>query len=90
MVPCSHYLIWAEGKNNMKKVCFFLLYVVSCVFAKTWSRYTSIGIEPFAKDSIWILLRWTNKEDFLINEICKKNNSSKVIIKKQTPMLQVR
>ena len=33
----------------------FFLFIVSCVFAKTWNCYTSIGIEPFAKDSVLYL-----------------------------------
>ena len=39
----------------MKRICFFILIVVPCVFAKTWSSYTSIGIEPFSKDSVLYL-----------------------------------
>jgi hypothetical protein len=34
---------------------FFLLIVVLCVFAKAWNSYTSIGIEPFTKDSVLYL-----------------------------------
>lgn len=39
----------------MKQLFVAFLIIVSSAFARTWSSYTSIGIEPFAKDSVLYL-----------------------------------
>jgi len=55
MLLCSRYLMLAGGRDKMKQLFVVLFIFASCVFAKTWSSYTSIGIEPFAKDSVLYL-----------------------------------